>query len=434
MATTEPAAVADMGGEITRGLARSAANTSPEARATLQTFADGRFGEQTDRATEFVRGIIGAKGDIGEATEQIRNAARAANKPAYDAAYAEGDRPIWNPVLEQLSASKSVQSAMRGAESKWSDWAAIDGFGAMNPPARVENGGILKFGGSGLRTFPNIQYWDYVARDLTGKAQAAAEAGNRSEAARFGGLATLVKGQLDKEVPEFQAARTGAAGFFGAQDALEAGQNFVSKSIDINDARRAVAKMSDSDRETFKFGFAGELLNKITGITDRADLTKRIGESQDARDRITLALGNTDAKKMFAFLDAESVMTRLGDAVKGNSSTARQLVELGLAGGTFGLDRSFGSTNDPEAMVKAGLVYGLARGQGKIDQNVVNKVADLLVSKDPRELLRGLNLIADDKALSARIKQMATSVGVRLGAQGGASIPPMMPGTFGTGP
>ena len=420
-----PVAIADMGGETTRALARSAANTSPEARATIQNFANARFEGQTDRAVKFVEGLVGSKADVGKVALNIDSAARAANGPAYKVAYEAGDKPVWSPVLERLSASPAIQSAMRGAEKKWGDWAVIDGFGAMNPPARVANGGILSFGGGGLKTFPNIQYWDYVARDLAGKAQAAREAGNMQEAARFGGLEKLLKTELDSVVPEFGAARKGAAGFFGADNALEAGQKFISSSIDINDARRALAKMSDGERDLFKFGFVGALVDKIATVPDRADIVKRIGASPDARQRFALALGDNEAKKLSAFLDVESVLGKLKDAVTGNSTTARQLAELGLAGGTLGYGEI---TNDPMAMTKAALVYGLLRGQRAVDSRVVNKVADLLVSKDPAQLLKGVEMVAKSKALGNSLRNMFT---VAASQQAAENITPTSMPQFG---
>lgn len=414
-----PVAIADMGGETTRALARSAANTSPEARAVLSNFASDRFEGQGDRAVSFVRGLIGAKGDIGAVSEEITNAARAANRPAYKAAYEAGDKPVWSPELERLSASPTIQGAMKGAERKWADWQTIDGFGALNPPARVESGGILKFGGSGLNTFPNIQYWDYVARDLAGKAQAARTSGNMQDAARYGGLERMIKSELDKQVPEFNAARVGAAGFFGSENALEAGQKFLSSTIDLNDARRAVAKMTPHDQELFKFGFVGTLINKISAIPDRADITKKIANSTDAQERIAVALG-PDAPKLSAFLEVESVMGKLREAVTGNSTTARQLMELGLAGGTLGYGEV---TNDPQAMVKAGLVYGLLRGQRAIDQRVVNKVADMLVSNDPTQLLKGVEMVSKSEVLRDRFRSIITRGATQQSAEQATVLP-----------
>jgi hypothetical protein len=50
-----PATVMDLGGEATRGLARTAGNTSPEARQILNTTIDPRFETQSNRVSEFLR-------------------------------------------------------------------------------------------------------------------------------------------------------------------------------------------------------------------------------------------------------------------------------------------------------------------------------------------------------------------------------------------
>ncbi len=67
------------------------------------------------------------------------------------------------------------------------------------------------------------------------------------------------------------------------------------------------------------------------------------------------------------------MMDRLRMAVQGNSTTARQLAELGLAGGA-GLVAGGGNPLDLKALATGALVYGLRRGSAEIDARVARRV------------------------------------------------------------
>src|SRR6185437_7955995 len=84
-----PTAIIDAGGETTRALARSAANTSPEARDALSGLTQNRFGTQNTRAADFVNQLTGATGDTPGAIDALKDAAQKANRPAYQQAYRE---------------------------------------------------------------------------------------------------------------------------------------------------------------------------------------------------------------------------------------------------------------------------------------------------------------------------------------------------------
>src|SRR5581483_4801562 len=125
------------------------------------------------------------------------------------------------------------------------DRAITQGFGAMRQGVTVENG-LVKFtrGKNGVPTYPNLAFWDATKRELDDATSAALRAGRKEEAATLTGLTKTLRGELDRLVPSYANARAGAAKFFGAEDALEAGQKFVgaSQRYGIPATRRALAK------------------------------------------------------------------------------------------------------------------------------------------------------------------------------------------------
>ena len=175
-----PLAVADVG-ERTRALARSAANTSPEGRAALTEFTQERFEQQSPRIATYIRDMTGG-GNATEDLERIQDVARRANRPAYRAAYAAGEDGLWTPELERLAGSPAVRHAMQNAVDRGRDRAVAEGMGAFNPGVTFENG-IMQFGrGKGAPPYPNMQYWDYVQRELRDTQTAARRAGRNEEA------------------------------------------------------------------------------------------------------------------------------------------------------------------------------------------------------------------------------------------------------------
>src|SRR5690606_30050697 len=125
----------------------------------------------------------------------------------------------------------------------------------------------------------------------------------------------------------------------------------------------------------FAEGFVSAYIDKINKVGDRRSILNQIGQSSDARQRFDLVLGPQKSKELEAFLRTENIMDRMRGAL-GNSSTARQLVEAGLAGGATGL-----YTGDvTQVGTAAGLVFALRSGgkllNQRIDENVSRKVGE----------------------------------------------------------
>jgi hypothetical protein len=436
-AAGEPVVLADLGGETTRALLRSAANTSPEGRAMINDVVQQRFQQQNDRAGQTIRSLISGGANTAKTAAQLEAEYDAERGGAYTAAYAAGDKPIWSSELERLTSAPSVAQALRGAVSTWKDWQVRDGFGAMKPPVRVTSDGQLQFlPGQGMLPYPNLQLWDYAARNLADRARAAAQAGNRQEAARIGGLETQLKTELDRIVPEFNTARGVAAQYFGGNNAIEAGQAAVNYKGEIRDLQRAMAQMRPAERGMFQEAYADALARKVENMPDSADVTKRIYNSPQERARITAVLGSDAADRLGAFVDRERIFDAARTAL-GNSTTARQLIEAGLAGGATGAILSGG---DPKQIAAYGLGAAGARRLapeaamaaartvvGYVNRNTAKEVARLLTSNDPQELMRGLKIAAHNQRVGVALRALASRVAA-VGAGRGAGRLPALQG------
>src|SRR5215831_6869108 len=399
-----PRTIGDVGGERTLALARSAANQSPEARAALDTLAKDRFAGQSKRAGDFIKGLTGGADAAGD-LEAIRERARVINRPRYNLAYMAGDRPIWSPELERLSASPAIQRAMGSAITSGKD-------------RRIAFGRNPQTGGT---TYPNIQYWDYVQRDL--KDMAEKIAGREPDKAMFlNKLHQQLNGELDKLVPTFQTARQGAWKSFQAEDALEAGRNFVTargQNGDYAQILAKIAKENPADKELFARGFASEMADRVLELKDGANVIKEVFlTSPAAKQRIAMALGPDRAKQLEIYLRAESLSDRLRTAL-GNSSTARQLAEMGLAGaGTLALGHgAIEGEWDAKHALTAALLFGAAYGKHRsqvLDNSVARRIGEMLASDDPAILRRGVQAVANSRAWTNALRTAGDRIGASL--------------------
>lgn len=400
-ASGTPVNLMDVGGETTRALARSAANTSPEGRAVLNEAIDTRFEGQSNRLSDWLRRTFNYPNAVDQ-QRAIEETGRIMNRASYTQAYREGAGGLWSPELERLAGSNIVADAMRKAVKESGDEAIISGYGAMNPRVSFTPDGRIQFarGPNGVPVYPDLQFWDLTRRKISDAAREATP--GTDTARRLNHFARALNEALDNLVPSYQQARAGAATIFGAENALEAGQNFVTSRLGNQEARDALARMTQRERELFQDGFVDRFIQSVRESPDRRSVLNQIANSPAARERLNIALGGARARELEAFLHVERVMDMARPAVQGNSTTARQLAELGLAGGAYGV--SSGDIMSPDRLMNAALVYGAARGQRAIDSRVAQRVAQLLVSDDINQIQAGFRLIARHPRLMGALR------------------------------
>lgn len=411
----QPVMNIDRGGEATRQLALKAGNLSPTARGEMNSALQDRFQNQGGRAMDAVRRIVG--GNTTTATrDTLESQARLQNRGAYNQAYRDGSEGLWSPELERLTSSPAVVDAMRAAATRGKDRAVAEGFGGFNPGVKVTPDGRVMFrqGRSGVPTYPDLQYWDYVQRELSDTTNAARRTGRNEEAAAATGLGRQLRQELDNLVPSFGAARAGAAASFGAQNALEAGDQFVMSRMANDEARQALGKMKPAERQLFSEGFADSLVRRIGETSDRQNVINSVFiRSRASKERIEMALGPQKAKELEAFLRTEDLIDRARNTF-GGSTTARQASDLAAFGGpalfggsgmTYGAYT--GDWNTAGAIMSLALFRaGTKAGRRMIDRRVADSIGKMLVSQDPAIHQRALKTIASNQKLMDALRSV----------------------------
>lgn len=390
---------ADRFGSAIRTLARTASNVSPQADNIFRQATEQRFVTQGNRAVNFVRRLMSGATDDLALQDQLRTAARTTNKAAYDKAYsAPNAKAIWSPKIRQLLASDDFKTALREADKVAANDAAITGRPAIRNPFTFDADGnvtgLRQLSGGG-NALPNLEYWDIVQRTLRTKADEAAAGGKRLLASQIRDMRSGLLSELDSAVPQFKQARQGAAGFFGAEDAIDAGRKAVKTTKATPEIERAVAAMTPAEKDAFSVGFSSEIIDAISASRDRVNVINSIFGSQSARDRIRIALGPHRARELEAYVKMEQVLDQLRTATQGNSTTAKQLIQAGLMGGGAGGLGLLASNGDLTTGFSAASIAILGRRglqmMGKhVDDQVMKRVAEVLSSSDPSQLQRAI--------------------------------------------
>jgi len=255
--------------------------------------------------------------------------------------------------------------------------------------------------------------WDQVKRNLDGEIGKAGRAGDRTMQADLMGLKTKLVNALDAAVPEYRVARQGAAAFFGAEDALEAGKKFARSPRSIPEATKAFEKFTEADKVAFKTGFASEIIDGVKASPDRRNVISTVFKSQAAREQMELVFGKTKAREIEAYVRVEDLADRLRNALTG-TTTARQLIELGI-GTSLGGAGGYALGGDIQSAAKGAIVgAGVARGKqylaGK-EGEVMRRVGDMLLSDDPAVL----DKIVRQAALSPKYMRALVNLDKQLG-------------------
>ena len=402
----------DRGGQTTRELARSAANNDPEAWAVIAKTSEDRFKSQGPRTQSFIDRLTGGATDDLALQDSLKAAAKRTNGPAYAKAEAHpAAQNMWDQDFGNLMRAPAFVKAAKEAETRGANRAAGQGFKPIKSPFSFGPDGSVSWK-QGVR--PTLQFWNQVKINLDDAIQVARRTGAKGEAGDLQALKDKLVSKLDSAVPDYKTARQGAAGFFGAEDALEAGKKFVMQNKQNNEVRRALSKMSKEERTTFAVGFASELKDQVASISDRQNVINRMFASPQSREKIELALGKKAATELEQFVKVEHAMDMLRGTL-GNSTTAKQLIQAGMANGGIGLGVGTASglyTGDWQTAILTGLAAQAAkRGGTAMNDRVTKEIAKLLVADNPQAMKRAVQMASQSPAAAAALETIQTVLG-----------------------
>lgn len=301
----------DVLGEQGLATGRSAANINPNARETLETSLLGRKAGQNERVVSDIEKAAGLKQGNRASVETMKTKAYDAVRPhinrAYEKARAAGqDIPLdyFSDVLNSPLGEDAFKSAVTSLRNRM----AVSGD---------------KAGG-------NLAVIDEMKKILDSKAEMARRAGDNATADVAGTMAKHLRSQMDALLTgdEYLLARTLRKQAYDVDEAFDAGAALAGRPT--FDALAAAKKAAPANQKALAAAYASKqgenLLNR--GATEGALGSMSTPAGQEAY-RVALGKNSGLVDKALA---REKNFNKVARALTGNSTTARQLAEMGASG------------------------------------------------------------------------------------------------------
>ena len=381
----QPAVNLDMGSTALRRLARDAANKSPEAQGIIESVVDKRYVEQARRILDRLQGTVSTKASAYESQEALKRAAKEARTPLYKAAYDEGRIGHMSDDLQKIIDSPEGKKAFVQAEKTMANRAAVQDTTGLNGT----NGYTLEF-------------WDVFKQSLDDATGSYLKSGEKSLANTSRSMKDKLVGELDAAFPSYKDARGTASEFFKAGDALEAGQKFSSSTgFDLAKSKDAISRMTDPEKVMFREGFISDVKGKAEDVAYRRDLAATLLKSPAQKQKFEAVLGRKGTEELEAYMHVENLMELSHRAIVGNSTSARQVSDLGSSL-SDAVTQSVGTgivTGSPIAGILTAVVAQGRKMMGdKFDseaaQRVSTEIAKILASKDTEIITSGISKLS----------------------------------------
>lgn len=387
-ASRDGLALADVGGETTRDLLRTTTNIPGPARARVNKALTLRQFGQGDRIKDVVKDVFADPDGFITAGDKLAKKWAEVGSDVYAPALSKKvvwsdrlkqfvDEPIFKRGLAQGIKIQRLESLAEGTPFNPVDY-AITGFNEAGDPiiGGVPNMRTLNVAKKGLDAIISE-----AKNPRTGKLT---EEGRALDMVRRSFLE-----QIDSWNPEYKQARGIWGGFAKVKEAMLFGQNDA-LNMSPEAVKKSFSDMSTAEQQAARIGIADAIRKKIdaSGFTNNAVL--RIFGSRQSQGVLRSAFPDDQTFNAFRkamFNEARKRATY--DAVRGNSTTARQLADMAETGGLKeGID--FAGRAATQGPVSATLqwVGSRLRMLGGLTPKVADEIAKRLMSSNPESIRR----------------------------------------------
>lgn len=323
------AMVADAGPSMTNLLDTSLQKSGPAVAVGKRRIRD-RAAASLGQATDALDNSLGPYEPIETSTRVIREGGRDARSSAYDLAYRR-------PIDYSSNNGRMLQSLLRRVPQEAIDHANLLMRGQGQRSRQI----LVRRDATGRVVFerlPDVRQLDYITRalnDWASIAEGKGKLGGMTEEARtWANLSRSIRNTTRQAVPQYGAALDLAASDIDARNALQFGQDMLTK-MSRGQVAEAVQGASDAQRHFWRSGlrsYIDDLMAKTKmAFTDtnmdarEAAAAFKALSSREARDKISMILGPDEARQLFRRLDQASRGIELRANLAQNSKTmARQ--------------------------------------------------------------------------------------------------------------
>lgn len=327
------------------------ADAGPNARQVLDTAIqsggpgsvsargaiDARVARGADDLTTALDDNLGAPEGVFAARKGIADKARPILKDAYEGPTGAYAQPINYAAPEGQALEKMIAGRVPGDIIKSANrLMQLDGNSSKQILANVADDGSVTF-----QQLPDVRQIDYITRALrqaseSGEGQGAM-GGQTQLGAAYQKLAKEIRGQLRGLVPEYGNALDLAADPISRSQAVKLGSKAISPSMRTDEFADALNGMSIAEKGAVSQGIRSEIEHRVSQVTrtvqdgnvDAREAIKALRDlsSRANREKVTLAIGDKAANKLFDEVDRIATSFELRAGVAENSKTfARQAV------------------------------------------------------------------------------------------------------------
>lgn len=316
--------LADVAGDSTKNLLKTAANVPGSAQSKIKARLNIRQMQQGDRILSVVRKTLADPDGYLTAKDQIATDAKQLAKPLYEQAY---KTPVpYSETLERILETPAGKRALAQAETLAAN--------EQKPFQQFFINMVDDTTGT-VKRVPDARGWDYIKRgfdDVIQAEKAGTFGQNNNQARIITDLKNTMLSEIDAANPAYKAARSIWSSQAGMDEALEAGRIALKQSPDAT--KRVLEGMSEAEKQMYRVGMADAIRDKIGGGNFTHNALLKFFSSRDQLANLKVAFATDEQFKAFRkAMFAEAQKRNTYNVVTGNSSTAKQLADMADAGG-----------------------------------------------------------------------------------------------------
>lgn len=402
MQRTSPETVlADAGGENVRGLARATVNTPGAGREKVATFMEARRLEQPDRIVKSVGAVLRNPDDFAKTTARMAAERERIASPIYESAFASA-----RPVDVSGVVAAIDRQILPGIHR-------LIGVADLRPDGITATVGKLRsYFATAANQRTDLRQLHIIKMELDDMVSAAQRTGDNTKARAVMGIKTQLLKAMDRASPDYAKARGIYSSSHEIDEALEIGRSALTMPAEA--LKTELARMTTpAQREMLQVGIARGVQDMAEKTRDGHDLVRKLFGNKQSRE--TLRVGFQDDKAFRRFqvtMLREAAMRRTDDAIRGNSTTARQLADLmETHSGGVGRDVLDLLMDGKPGQAAGAVVRQAIAGEKGISASVADKLANLLLSNDPAQIKRAMTSLARKERALGRVKAALTSLG-----------------------
>lgn len=420
MAANPGTNLADVGGKSTRDLLRTATNIPGAAKDRVNAQLTLRQFGQGDRLKSAVADTFADPDGYLAAKDAISAEAQRLADPLYKRAYAQ---PVhYSKELEGILNTPAGKAALSHAEQLAAN---------EQVPFQQLFVNIVDDGSAYARRVPDTRGWDYIKRAMDDMVDAQTDPITKkvtNEGRIIVALKNRMLGEVDKFNPDYAAARQAFAGQAQLDTAMETGRNVFKLSPEA--MKREIAAMNPAQKAAARVGAAETLRGQIdaAGVTQNSVL-RIFSKPSQMKNLQTMFETPQQFAEFRKAIFSEARKRSTYEAIKGNSSTASQLADMGEAGGlreTFDTAKTLATRGPVDAAIQ--WVGTRLKMLGGLTPEVANQISKQLMASSPQAkstVIANLQQIAQSQASAVQKRQAIQAfVSRALAAGSGVAMAP----------